>query len=90
MQPFGFLGSVPDSGSAIMERIRFGRRRLRFSKGTVTLASTSMTEQAYPGEDEHSFTNRLLERYGDEEGTIEIVFKAGQPKYAIVTIGGAD
>lgn len=49
-----------------------------------------MTEQAYPGEDEHSFTNRLVERYGDEEGTIEIVFKAGQPKYAIVTIGGAD
>ena len=69
-----------------MDRIRFGRRRLDFRNGTVVIKSTSVTERAHRGEDEEEFTNRLLETYSDEEGTIEIVFKAGRPDYAIITI----
>lgn len=69
-----------------MERIRFGRRRLDFRNGTAVPTSTSVTERAHKGEDEVAFTNRLLETYCDEEGTIEIVFKAGRPDYAIITI----
>lgn len=73
-----------------MDKIRFGRRHLTFRHGAVKLTSTSRTERAYPGEDEHAFTNRLIDTYGDREGTIEIIFKSGRPEYAIVTIKATD
>jgi hypothetical protein len=69
-----------------MDRIKFGRRCLLFQNGAAVLTSTSVTERARRGEDERAFTKRLLETFCEEEGTIEIVFKAGRPDYAIVTI----
>ena len=38
------------------------------------------------GEDEDAFTERLMRKYGNHQGTIEIVFKGGQPDYAIITL----
>ena len=65
--------------------IKFGRRKFTFSNGKVKLESTSVTERALASEDEETFTNRLLQLYGQREGTIEIVFRRGQPDYAIIT-----
>ena len=65
--------------------IKFGRRKFSFSDGKVELESTSVTERALASEDEETFTNRLLQLYSNREGTIEIVFRRGQPDYAIIT-----
>jgi hypothetical protein len=73
-----------------MEIIRFGRRRLSFSNGTAVHTSTTVTERAYHDEDEQAFVKRLLKTYCDEEGSLEIVFKAGRPEYAIITISPSD
>ena len=67
--------------------LRFGRRKFTFSNGKVELKSTSVTERALASEDEETFTNRLLQLYCNREGTIEIVFRRGQPDYAIITFG---
>ena len=69
--------------------IRFGRRKFAFSNGKVELQSTSVTERALATEDEEAFTSRLLQLYGHREGTIEVVFKRGQPDYAIITFNQA-
>ena len=69
--------------------IQYGRRRFSFANGTVVHRNSSITERALPGEDEERFTERLMERYGEYEGTLEIVIKAGRPDYAILTFTGA-
>ena len=66
--------------------IRFGRRKFDLVQGKVELTSTSFTERALPGEDEQAFTDRLLKLYGSREGTIEMVFKGGNPDYATITL----
>ena len=68
-----------------MDDIKFGRRIFFFDKGDTVLKSTSVTEKALPGEDEMAFTRRLVEKYKDERGTIEVVFKRGHPDYAIIS-----
>jgi hypothetical protein len=68
-----------------VKRISFGRRKFSFSYGRAVLKSTSVTERALIGENEQSFTERLLRIYGDQQGTIEMVFKNGRPDYAILT-----
>lgn len=69
-----------------MQTITYGRRRLAFSRGSVVHTSTVLTIRAEDGEDEATFTQRLLRTCADSEGTIEIVFRAGAPEYAVVTI----
>lgn len=69
-----------------MTRLTFGRKKFTFSEGVSTLTSTSITEKSKPGESEAAFTRRLLAKYADCHGSMEIVFKQGRPDYAIVTI----
>jgi hypothetical protein len=68
-----------------LKRISFGRRNFSFSYGRAVLKSTSVTERALIGENEQTFTERLLRLYGDRQGTIEMVFKNDRPDYAIIT-----
>ena len=68
-----------------MDCIKFGRRIYSFDNGDVVLKSTSVTEKALPDEDETAFTHRLVTKYGDQRGVIEVVFKRGRPDYAIIT-----
>ncbi len=68
-----------------VKRISFGRRKFSFSFGRAVLKSTSVTERALVGEDEQTFTERLLRIYGDRQGTLEMVFKNGRPDNAILT-----
>jgi hypothetical protein len=63
----------------------FGRKFITFSDGDASLTKVSITEKSLTGEDEQSFTQRLLSKYEKEEGTMEIVFKNGRPDYAIIT-----
>ena len=72
-----------------MSRIKYGRLRLSFRNGTAVHTSTSVTERALPNEDEHTFTKRLLQMYRHREGTMEIIFKAGHPEYAVITFSDA-
>jgi hypothetical protein len=69
-----------------MQTILFGRRHLSFSNGSAVHTRTTVTVRANPGEDEHAFTQRLLAQCNGREGTIEIIFRAGVPEYAIITI----
>lgn len=69
-----------------MQTIAYGRRRLSFCRGNAIPTSTILTIRAEEGEDEVAFTRRLLAECGESEGTIEIVFRAGVPEYAIITI----
>lgn len=69
-----------------MKFINYGRRRFTFRKGKKIITSTSVTERSLRGEDEEAFTERLMKKYGNQQGTIEIVFKGGQPDYAIITL----
>ena len=68
-----------------MDHIRFGRKIYSFDNGDAVLKSTSVTEKAQPNEDERTFTRRLVEKYQDQRGVIEVVFKRGHPDYAIIT-----
>ncbi len=68
-----------------MKQISFGRRKFSFSFGRAVLKSTSVTERALIGENELTFTERLLRIYGEQQGTIEIVIKNDRPDYAIIT-----
>ena len=65
--------------------ISYGRKRLAFAKGSSKLLSVTLTERANKGESEQMFTQRLIDKYGQQQGTIEIVIKASQPDYAIIT-----
>lgn len=69
-----------------MKRLAFGRKKFTFSKGVSTLTSTSITEKSRHGETEAQFTSRLLAKYADAHGEMEIVFKQGLPDYAIITL----
>jgi hypothetical protein len=71
---------------AVNELHSFGRKTLAFAKGVTFLTKISVTEKTLLGEDENAFTQRLLRKYGDGQGTMEIVFKNGRPDYAIVTL----
>jgi hypothetical protein len=68
-----------------MQTIKYGRKTFSFDEAGAVLTSTSVTEKALPNEDEETFTRRLMERYKGQQGTIEVVFKRGQPDYAIIT-----
>jgi hypothetical protein len=68
-----------------MDHVKFGRKVYSFDNGDVVLKSTSVTEKALPNEDERTFTRRLAEKYQDQRGVIEVVFKRGHPDYAIIT-----
>jgi len=70
----------------MMKVINYGRRRFTFANGKKVITSTSITERSFSGEDEQAFTDRLMEKYGNQQGTIEIVFKAGRPDYAVITL----
>ena len=67
-----------------MKIIRYGRKTFSFDNGMATLVNTSITEQALPGEDEHVFIQRLLKKYEQRKGTVEIVIKNGQPSHAVL------
>ncbi len=68
-----------------MQIIKYGRRKYNFADGRVELTGTSITEKASGGEDEQAFTRRLMKKYGNNQGTVEIVFKNSSPDYAIIT-----
>jgi hypothetical protein len=68
-----------------MQMIKYGRRKYNFANGMVELTGTSITEKASAGEDEQAFTRRLMKKYGNKQGTVEIVFKNSSPDYAIIT-----
>jgi len=72
-----------------MKVVEYGRRKFAFENGKKVVTSTSVTERSLYGEDEEAFVRRLLEKYGNNKGAMEIVFKAGRPDYAIITIAHA-
>lgn len=69
-----------------MGDIDYGRKKYKFSNGTAELTRTSFTVRSLRSEDEQAFAERLMKLYGAQEGTIEMVFKNGQPDYAIITV----
>jgi hypothetical protein len=69
-----------------MLNVKYGRKTFSFDAGAAVHTRTSVTEKASAGEDEQSFTQRLLKKYENQRGDIEIVFKNGRPDYAIVTL----
>ena len=64
----------------------FGRQRVQvLPSGEILVHSTSETVLARQGEDRCDLALRLLTEYGvGPLDTIEIVFKAGVPQYAVV------
>jgi hypothetical protein len=68
-----------------MQAMKYGRKTFSFAEGETVLTGMRVTEKALSGEDEVSFTRRLLEKYKGRRGTLEVVFKNGHPDYAIVT-----
>lgn len=70
----------------------FGRQRCQIlPNGEAIIYSTSETIQAKDGEDREAFVRRLAEEHGvDPDDSVEIVFKAGRPQYAVVerAVGG--
>lgn len=69
-----------------MSQLSFGRKKFTFSEGVSTLTCMSITEKPLPLEDEAAFTARLLTKYANCQGDMEIIFKHGKPDYAIITI----
>jgi hypothetical protein len=67
-----------------MNHIKFGRKIYSFNNGDMVLKSTSVTEKALPDENETAFTHRLVKKYRNQQGVIEVVFKRGRPDYAII------
>ncbi len=67
------------------ENVFFGRKTLEFVNGKATLKQVTVTEKSLPGEDEDAFVQRILEKYPERAGTIQIVFKNRMPDYAIIT-----
>jgi hypothetical protein len=70
---------------AMSDNLPFGRKTLSFARGKATLKQIIITEKSLPGEDEDHFVNRLLQKYADRYGTIQVVFKNRIPDYAIIT-----
>lgn len=68
------------------DRLPFVRKVLSFSGGEASLKKVFITERPLSGEDEDEFTQRLLAKYGKQQGTIEIVLKNERVDYAIVTL----
>ena len=68
-----------------MKPVHFGRKIYSFGRGEVVLTTVSVTEKAVQGEDENAFIDRLLAKYRDKEGTLEIVFKHGRPSHGVIT-----
>ena len=68
-----------------MDKISFGRKKFSLVKGKPVLKSTSITVRTLPGEDEVAFIKRLLQKYGKQAGTVEMIFKGGHPDYAVIT-----
>lgn len=70
----------------------FGRQRCQIlPNGEAIVQSTSETIQAKEGEDREAFVHRLAEEYGvGPDDTVDITFKAGRPRYAVVerAVGG--
>lgn len=66
--------------------VPYGRVTMSFANGRAKLKQITVTEKAFPGEDEEQFVDRLLKRYSDKNGTFQIVFKNSKPDYAIVTL----
>lgn len=66
--------------------MKYGRKRFSFSGGKTILTSVTVTEKSQPGEDEEAFFRRLMKKFGDQQGTVEIVFKNGRPDYAIIKL----
>jgi hypothetical protein len=75
-----------DLGGKLMLNVKYGRKTFSFDGGAAVHTRTTITEKANAGEDEQSFTQRLLKKYENQRGDIEIVFKNGRPDYAIVTL----
>lgn len=73
-----------------MEALSYGRKVFSFAQGTTVHTSTSITERALPQEREKAFTHRLMKKYSDQQGIIEIVFKNGRPDYAVITFSEND
>lgn len=69
-----------------MEPVHYGRKTYTFGRGTSVLTCVSVTEKPNVGEAERAFRDRLLAKYDNSEGTIEIVIKNGRPSHAIITI----
>lgn len=65
--------------------VPYGRVTMSFANGRAKLEEVTVTEKAFPGEDEDRFIERLMRRYADKNGTLQIVFKNGKPDYAIIT-----
>ena len=68
-----------------MQTVQYGRKVFSFDEGGTALKSTVVTEKALPDESETAFIQRLLKKYEDQRGTIELVFKRGRPDYAVIT-----
>ena len=68
-----------------MQRLQYGRKVFCFDENGAALKSTVVTEKALSGEDETAFTDRLMQKYAGQRGTLEVVFKRGRPDYAIIT-----
>lgn len=68
------------------EHLSFGRKVFLFSKGEASCTEYSVTEKSTMDESEQHFTDRLLGKYSDREGTIEIFIKDGRPDYAIIKV----
>lgn len=65
-----------------MEPVVYGRKIYSIDNGNSLLISVSVTEKPIVGEDERAFRDRLLRKYKDHEGTLEIVIKNGRPNHA--------
>ncbi len=59
---------------------------LSFANRKVALKKVKLIEKPFPEENEATFTQRLLDKYHGQSGTLEIVFRNGRPEYAIVTL----
>jgi len=67
-----------------MKSLQYGRKTFSFAGGVAVHESTSIIEKPVLGEDEKSFSERLVKKYLGQQGTFEIVFKKGRPDYAII------
>jgi hypothetical protein len=69
-----------------MGTVKYGRKTYSFIKGTTLHTCTAICEKPLPHEDEVTFTSRLMKKYEDRKGTVELVFKKGQLDYAVVKL----
>jgi hypothetical protein len=67
-----------------METVNYGRKTFSITQGTAVLKSTEITEKPLHHEDVQAFTQRLLQKYGHLQGTVEIVIRNGRPNYAVL------